>query len=164
MLDRPGDSAPSASNAPLAAPSAHHDALPGSLGDLLMLIGRIAIGQLYVVSGYGKITALSVFAAGLTKDGVPAPDVMAVIGASVEFFGGLALVLGLKTRWAGALLVLFTIFATLLRHRYWEFEPPLRGGQYGNFYKNITITGGLLFVVVAGGGRFSIDGLLGRSR
>ena len=158
MLDRPSDSAMS----PTAAASTPHDGLTGSLGDLLILIGRIAIGQLYVVSGFGKITALSVFAAGLTKDGVPAPDVMAVIGASVEFFGGLALVFGLKTRWVGALLVLFTIFATLLRHRYWEFEPPARGGQYGNFYKNITIIGGLLFVVAAGGGRFSIDGLLRR--
>lgn len=158
MLDRPTDSAAS----PLADAPAHHDGLQGSTGDLLMLIGRIAIGQLYVVSGFGKITALSAFGAALAKDGVPAPDVMAVIGASVEFFGGLALVFGLKTRWVGALLVLFTIFATLLRHRYWEFEPPLRGGQYGNFYKNITIIGGLLYVVATGGGRFSIDGLFRR--
>lgn len=156
MLDRPADSATS----PTAAASA--PGLPGSLGDLLMLVGRIAIGQLYVVSGFGKITALSTFAAGLAKDGVPASDVMAVIGASVEFFGGLALVFGLKTRWIAALLVLFTIFATLLRHRYWEFEPPARGGQYGNFYKNITIIGGLLYVTAAGAGRFSIDGMFRR--
>ncbi len=158
MLDRPTDSATS----PLAVSPAYHDGLPGSAGDLLILIGRIAIGQLYVVSGFGKITGLTGFAFALTKDGLPAADALAVVGASAEFFGGLALLFGFKTRWVGALLILFTIIATAIRHRYWTFEPPARIGQYVNFYKNVTIIGGLLFVVAVGGGRFSIDGLFRR--
>jgi putative oxidoreductase len=146
---------------PLAdGPPTYYHPLPGSLGDILILVGRILVGQLYVVSGFGKLMGLSAFAASLQKNGVPAPDIMAVIGACVEFFGGLALVLGFMTRWSAVLVLIFTIVATMIGHRYWEIaDAAARRGQEVNFYKNVTIIGGFFWLMVTGGGRFSIDGL-----
>ena len=147
---------------PQAAPA--YRELSDSASDLFILAGRILVGQLFVVSGFGKITVVGVFAASLQKRGVPAPDVMALIGACVEFFGGLAVVLGFKTRWAATLMLIFTIVATAIGHRYWEFtDPAVRLVQYMNFYKNLTIAGGILFLIACGGGRLSIDGLLRRT-
>lgn len=158
MLDRP---AAPVVGAPLAdAPPTYREPLPASVGDLALLIGRILVGQLFLVSGFWKLLGLSAFSASLARRGVPAAEVMGVIGAVVEFFGGLALVIGFKTRWAALALIAFTIVATAIGHRYWEFtDAAMRSAQQQNFYKNVTIIGGLFFAFVAGGGRFSVDGL-----
>lgn len=127
----------------------------------LLLIGRVLIGGVFVMSGYGKITGLDAFAANLAQGGVPAP--LAYLGAFAEFAGGLCLMFGLATRYTALLLVAFTVVATLIAHRYWEFtDAAMRRGQLINFQKNLMIIGGMLAFVVAGAGRFSIDGLLRR--
>src|SRR5262245_39618044 len=85
------------------------------------------------------------------------------VAAPVEFFGGIALILGLATRYVASLLPLFVIIATLSSRRYWEFaEAAPRRAQDSNFYKNLAIMGGLVFAFVTAGGRFSIDRLLAR--
>jgi putative oxidoreductase len=158
MLDRPSDSA----MAPTAASSPH--GLPGATGDLLLLIGRVLVGQLFVVSGWGKLFAMSAFGAGLAKNGVPDAMVapLSVIAPCVEFFGGLAIVFGVATRWTAALMLIFTVVAAFVGHRYWEAAEAARRGQEINFYKNVTIVGGFLFLMVAGAGRFSFDGMFRR--
>jgi putative oxidoreductase len=158
MLDRPADS-----TSPVA--SAHHEGLSGSTGDLLILIGRILVGQLYVVSGWGKLMGLTGFAAYLVKNGVPEgmTGVLSVVAACIEFFGGLAIVLGLAIRWTAPLMLIFTIVAAFVGHRYWDVvDPVMRAGQKNNFYKNAAICGGFLFLMVSGAGRFSIDGMFRR--
>jgi putative oxidoreductase len=49
---------------------------------------------------------------------VPLASVLAPLGAVVEFFGGLALMLGAWTRPAAILVAGFTITATLIAHRF----------------------------------------------
>ena len=54
---------------------------------------------------------------------------MAVIGACVEFFGSLAIILGLKTRYAALLMAIFTAVAALISHRFWQVEGPTHEAQ-----------------------------------
>src|SRR5262249_28013281 len=98
------------------------------------------------------------FSATLAKRGVPAPSFMGWLGAVVEFGGGVLILLGLKLRYAALLVILFVIVATLIAHRYWEYPVDQIGAQRTNFWKNITIIGGLLFMYLAGAGRYSVDG------
>ena len=72
------------------------DRVPPGWGDAILLLGRILIGGIFVQSGFDKLMGLDAFAAGLAARGLPAAlvSVLAPIGASVEFFGGLAIVLG----------------------------------------------------------------------
>jgi putative oxidoreductase len=131
----------------------------GSGGDLIWLLARCFIGGIFVYSGFGKLTGLEGFAASLAKNGVPMPEVMAVVGGAVEFFGGLAIVLGLKARYAALLMALFTISATLISHRFWEFQDAaMFKGQSVQFMKNVAILGAFLLLFVQGGGRLSLDG------
>src|SRR5262249_12391077 len=90
-------------------------------GDAIVLLGRILIGGIFVQSGFDKLMGLDAFAAGLAARGLPAPlvPVLTPIGASVEFFGGLAIVFGLMTRCAALLMIGFVIIATLISHRFW---------------------------------------------
>ena len=76
----------------------------------------------------------------------------------MEFFGGLFLLLGIATRYTTLLLLLFMIIATFSSHRYWTFtEPAQRAIQSSNFWKNVSMTGGIIVLFVAGAGRFAVD-------
>ena len=131
--------------------------------DLLLLIGRVLLGGIFVLSGYGKLMGLSAFAASLEKNGVPFASVMAPIGASVEFFGGLAVVLGIETHYAALLMIAFVIVATLISHRFWEFQDAARRMQQAQFSKNMAIIGGLVLLFAAGRGRLALERLWRRN-
>ena len=132
------------------------------LHDIVALVGRLTMGWIFVNSGFTKITDVAAFSATLAKRGVPAPGFMGWLGAIVEFGGGLMLIFGIKIRWAALLMVLFVIVATIISHRYWEFTGADFGAQRNNFWKNVAILGGLLFMFLAGAGKLSVDGMLGK--
>jgi putative oxidoreductase len=133
--------------------------------DLILLVGRLALGAIFVKSGLQKLLALSVFAASLAGRGVPASSFWAAVGATVEFVGGILIVTGLKTRYASLLMILFVIVATGISHRYWDFaEAAARRSQEIQFFKNLSIMGGFLLLYVTGSGRFGLDALLGRRK
>jgi len=137
------------------------DTLAAGTSDTLLLIARILMGWIFVRSGLGKLMDINAFVA--TMPGRGLPGWLGYVAAPVEFFGGIALILGLATRYVAALLLLFVIIATLSTHRYWEFtDPAARRAQDNNFYKNLAMMGGLVFAFVTAGGRFSVDRLLAR--
>jgi putative oxidoreductase len=127
--------------------------------DVIALVGRIVMSWIFLSSGFGKLADVAGFAAVLSKRGVPAPSFMGWLGAIVEFGGGLLILLGIKLRYAAILMILFVIVATLISHRYWEYPVDQIVAQRTNFWKNVTIIGGLLFMFLAGAGRYSVDGL-----
>jgi putative oxidoreductase len=130
--------------------------------DLILLLGRLALGAIFVKSGLQKLLALSAFAASLAGRGVPQSSTWAAIGATVEFVGGILIVTGFKTRHASLLMIVFVIVATGISHRFWEFADAARRLQESQFFKNLSIIGGFLLLYVAGSGRFGLDALLRR--
>jgi len=132
--------------------------------DVILLLGRVALGAIFVKSGLQKLMALGAFAASLASRGVPQSSVWAVIGATVEFVGGILIVTGLRTREASLLMILFVIVATGISHRYWEFADAARRLQESQFFKNLSIIGGFVLLCATGSGRFGLDALLARRR
>jgi putative oxidoreductase len=133
------------------------DSYAASSTDTLIVIGRVLLGWIFVAAGWGKLGNMSAFAGYLTSLGVPAPGLMSTIIPPVEFLIGVALVLGFATRYAALVCIAFTIGATLIAHRYWEFPAAQQAAQYNNFLKNLSIMGGALLLFVTGPGRFSLD-------
>src|SRR5262245_59363996 len=121
------------------------DRVAAASGDTILLLARILIGGIFVQSGFGKLMGLDAFAAGLARNGITAAiaPVLAPIGAGVEFVGGLAVVLGLATRYAAVLMIVFVVVATLISHRFWMLQGAERRTQTVQFAKNIAIIGGL---------------------
>jgi putative oxidoreductase len=135
------------------------DGLAASTSDIVLLIARIMVGWIFLRSGYGKLFTVDTVAASLPPRGIPA--FMAYVSVPAEFFGGLALILGFATRYASIVLVIFTLVATFSSHRYWEFtDAAARRVQDGNFWKNISMLGGICLLFVTGAGRLSLDYLL----
>jgi putative oxidoreductase len=135
------------------------DSLAASSADIVLLIGRILLGWIFVRSGYGKLFNIEAVAAGYTSRGIPLA--IAYLAVPVEFFGGLALMFGFATRYAAIVMAVFVVAATLTSHRYWEFaDAAARRAQDSSFYKNMALLGGFLFLFVAGAGRVSLDNWL----
>jgi putative oxidoreductase len=134
-------------------------AVSAHASDALLLLGRIAIASVFIPAGLSKLGNLQGFAASLERGGVPFAQVMAPLGALVEFLGGIAIAVGIQVRFAAALMILFTIVATLIAHRFWELQGAARQAQQGQFFKNLGLIGGFLFLVANGGGRYCIDRL-----
>ena len=137
------------------------DALAASTSDFVLLCARIMLGWIFIRSGYGKLFNIEAVAASFPPRGVP--YFMAYVSVPVEFFGGVALLLGLATRYVALLMGLFTVVATLVSHRYWDFsEAAVRRAHESSFWKNVAIVGGFLSLFVSGGGRIGLDGWLRR--
>ena len=130
------------------------DRAAAAWSDVVWLFGRILIGGIFVQSGFQKLMGLDAFAAGLARNGIPGAiaQVLAPVGAAVEFVGGLAIVFGLMTRYAAVLMILFVIVATLKALQGAERRP-----QAVQFAKNAAIIGGFLYVFATGAGRVSLD-------
>jgi putative oxidoreductase len=147
----------------LFAPARALHAVSFDYRDALLAFGRVLLGGIFVVSGYGKLTALSAFAAGLERHGVPMASTMALIGAPVEFFGGLAIVLGIEVRYAAVLMIGFVIVATIISHRFWLLTGAARDAQQIQFSKNVAIAGAFVTLAAVGGGRYALERLWRRS-
>jgi len=124
---------------------------------MLTLVGRCLIAALFLVAGTRKVLAFAGSAAYFTKLGFPAPEAMTALAIAIEIGGSLMLILGWKTRWAALLLAIFTVVATLMAHRFWQFDAAQFANQLNHFLKNIAIVGGLAFVAAVGPGRASVD-------
>jgi putative oxidoreductase len=149
-------------NEPSSLPAlSHADALAANLADFVLLLGRVLLGWIFVRSGYGKILNIAAYSGSFPVRGLL--PWLAYIAVPVEFFGGIALVLGIATRYVVLIMVIFMLVATLSSHRYWEFaDPAARRVQDSNFYKNLAMLGGFFFLFICGPGRFSVDGWLRR--
>ena len=83
---------------------------------------------------------------------MPIPDVAVWVSIAVHLLAGFALLVGFKTRWAAALLILLCLGTAFGVHL-----PIGDQANMINFYKNLVMTGGLLYVVAYGAGSISVD-------
>jgi putative oxidoreductase len=147
-----------ASNGAWLAPA---DKVANQWGDFLLLVGRVLIGWIFIRYGWQQMMDIPRFAeVSLVRRGAPA--FLAYIAAPVDLFGGIALVLGLGTRYVAPLMLVFTIVATFLSHRFWSFPPEQMGNQEAHFWRNVTLMGGLIVLFVHGAGRYAVDRILTR--
>lgn len=129
-----------------------------NLGSVSALLGRAMIAWLFVPAGFGKLTGLSGAIAYTASGGLP--GWFAIPALLVELLGGLAILVGWRTRWAALALAAFTVAAGVLYHyvpAQAATDPAAAMGQMINFGKNIAIGGGLLVLAGLGAGRLSLD-------
>ena len=126
--------------------------------DGLLLVARVLLMILFVIFGWSKLVGFSGTAGYMASVGIPLPTVSAAIAVIMEFFVGLAIVIGFYTRPLSLVLGLYTLAAAVIGHQFWNMIDPERIGAMINFYKNVSISGGLLLLCLTGPGRYSLDG------
>jgi len=118
----------------------------------LEIAARVLMAQIYIISGWGKLTGYSGTQGYFASIGLPMPGVVTPLVVLIELGGGLALLFGFKTRWVALILALFSIATAFVAHT--NFAEP---GQMNNFMKNLAMAGGYLLFAKYGAGSPSID-------
>ena len=88
--------------------------------------------------------------------GIPAPGLLGPFVAFVEFFGGIAILLGLLTRLAALGICATMVVAILTVHLQNGFFAPT-GVEFP-----LSLLGSAIALVIAGAGAFSLDALIGK--
>jgi len=127
--------------------------------DQVLFASRLLLALLFVLMGWSKLTGFEETVGYMASTGAPVPTVSAIIAIVTELGIGLALVVGFLTRPLSLLLAIYTIVTAFIGHHYWTFDGVARYDMWIHFYKNFSITGGLLALAASGSGRFSVDAL-----
>jgi putative oxidoreductase len=117
-------------------------------------LGRLLLASLFIWAGYTK---LFVFGPGGTakyfaSEHVPIPEITAWIVIVIELIGGLLILVGFQTRWVALVLAIFCLITGFGVHL-----PVGDLANMTNFYKNLAMAGGFLYVFAYGAGALSID-------
>ena len=128
-----------------------------ALQNPLALAGRILLAWFFIPAGWGKLMGFAGTVQYAASAGMPLPEVSVGIGLVIELVGGLALLLGLGTRYAAAILAFFTLVASFVFHAYWAVPAEAKMVTQLLFNKNIAIVGGLLAFAAFGAGAWSLD-------
>ena len=121
------------------------------------LVGRILLALIFLISGYGKIGGFSGTAGYMASKGIPFAEVALAITIVIELVGGIMLIVGWKARWAALAIFLWLIPVTLMFHNFWAVDAAQYQNQFNHFLKNVTIMGGMLYVMAFGAGPLSVD-------
>jgi putative oxidoreductase len=116
-------------------------------------LGRLLLASLFVWAGFGKLMNPGGTAQYFSSLNVPVPNIAVWVVMIIELVGGLMLLVGFQARWVALALAVFCLITGFAIH--------LPGGDLPNminFYKNLSITGGLLYVAAYGAGYLSVDG------
>ncbi|MDI4632258.1 DoxX family protein [Pelomonas sp. V22] len=133
-----------------------------SLQNLALLMGRLMMAYLFLPAGIAKLMGFAGTVGYITSVGLPMPQVAAAAALVAEIAGGIALILGLCTRWAALALALFTLVASFLFHAYWAAPADAQMMVQLLFNKNIAVAGGLFILAACGAGAWSFDAKRGR--
>ena len=123
--------------------------------DIGILVARIMMPILFIVAGYGKITAYTGTQQYMESMGVP--GFLLPLTILLEFGGGLAIMFGFLTRTTALFTAAFTLLTAFLFHNNFADEV-----NQLMVMKNLTIAGGFLLLGIIGPGAFSLDRLLNK--
>jgi len=116
------------------------------------LIGRILMCLLFLVGGWGKLMGAAATQAMFAKQGLPMVEAAWVLAVIVELGGGLAILFGFFARPVGLVLAVWCIVTALIAH-----TNLADRAQEINFFKNMGLAGGFLYVAVFGARAWSLD-------
>ena len=122
--------------------------------DYGLLALRIAMGAIFIMHGYAKITGFGV--AGVSKMlggiGFPAPELFAYLLMYGEVATGIAIILGALTYWASLFQLVVAIVAGVFVH----FPKGFSVGDGG--YEFVMLLGAAAFLLLTSGpGKYSVD-------
>lgn len=119
--------------------------------------GRLLLAVLFLLSGFSKLAAADATLAYIESSGLPFPLLSYLAALGVELGLAALLIIGFQTRIVAVLMALFTVVTAVAFHSNLADQ-----GQFINFFKNISIAGGLLQIAAFGGGALSVDALQAR--
>jgi len=127
-----------------------------SLKTILVPLGRLLMSSIFIWAGINKLTNPGGTGQYFASLHLPAPEVLVWVVIFIEVVGGLAILVGFLTRWAAIVLAIFCLVTGFAVHL-----PVGDTANMINFYKNLVMAGGFLYVFAYGAGALSLDKAMG---
>ncbi len=116
------------------------------------LLGRVLLAAIFIQAGIDKALAPTATITMMAHYNLPLPQLGFFVAVVVETLGGIAVLIGWRTRWAGWIMAAWCVATALIAH----YHPGDRN-QMIHFMKNVCMAGGFLQLAAWGAGRFSVD-------
>lgn len=116
------------------------------------LIARLVVGEVFMVSGWGKLQNLALVTENFAGWGIPFPEILTPFVSGVEFVCGILLMLGLFTRISAGMLAVVMLVA--IRSALWEQVDSLDtllGFSETAYFAIFT------WLAISGAGKLSLD-------
>ena len=126
--------------------------------DAALAVLRVVLGVIFILHGGQKlfVYGLDGVTGSFAQMGIPAAGFFGPLVAFVEFFGGIAIVLGLITRLAALGVGATMVVAILTVHLKQGFFNP------GGVEFPLALLASAIALVVAGAGAYSVDAVIGK--
>jgi len=126
--------------------------------DTALAILRVVLGVTFILHGGQKLFVFGFagVSGAFAQMGIPAPGLLGPFVAFVEFFGGIAILLGLLTRLAALGIGATMVVAILTVHLQNGFFAPT------GFEFPLSLLASAIALVITGAGDFSLDALIGK--
>ena len=99
----------------------------------------------------------------IAAGGIAPPTWFGYLIATIQLVGGLAILVGFKTRWVAHAFVAYLLFVDFSAHNFWDMQGAARGAHMAHFHKNLAIMGSFLLLALQGAERYSVDEQMPRS-
>jgi putative oxidoreductase len=125
---------------------------PPAINAYLPVLARVLMSSLFIWDGVLQLRDPARTATYIASLNIPIPNVAVWLSIAIHLLGGLAILIGFKTRWAAAVLLLLCLGTAFGIHL-----PAGDMANMINFYKNLVMAGGFLYVIAFGAGAVSAD-------
>lgn len=119
-------------------------------GSWLDAVGRLLIVFFFLVTGLSNLTRARVtdHVDRMAASGTPVPAATFWVGIALQFAGCALLLANWRPDYGVYCLILFTVAATLIFHRFWEKpDAAQRNASRLSLLANVAILGGLLLLL-----------------
>ena len=123
--------------------------------DLAALVGRVALGALFLTHGWPKLKDVKKPIAWVTGTGWPGGAAFAILFTLLEFFGAIAVIIGLLTQIVAVLFVLEMLATTIF------VKTKMKGKFRGGYELDLAFAAFALVLALLGPGAWSVDRILG---
>jgi putative oxidoreductase len=124
----------------------------GARNRYLPVLARLLMCSLFIWDGVLQLRNPAAVVDYFMSLNIPVPHIAVWVAIAVHLLGGTAILLGFMTRWAAALLILLCLGTAFGVHL-----PAGDMDNMTNFYKNLVMAGGFLYVIDFGAGAISVD-------
>ena len=116
--------------------------------DILVLIGRLLFGGLFLYNGVNHFTNRAAMTGYAGYKGVPMPGASIILSGVWLVVAGLSVMLGLRPEIGLVMIAVFLAGVTPVMHNYWTAtDPNARLADSINFQKNMALLGAALMLL-----------------
>jgi len=116
--------------------------------DILVLIGRLLFGGIFLLNGLNHFKGRAAMTGYAAYKGVPMPGASIVVSGLWLTIAGLSVILGFRPEVGLVMIVLFLAGVTPVMHNYWAApDPNARLADFINFQKNMALLGAALVML-----------------